>query len=221
MNRNLWAVGVAAAVVAVAAACAPPEGVTTGKAEGGVTTYLTEWRNIKPWELAINIADLDGMAGTKYGTVEMQTRDNDLIHQRAYFYRGRLNIQHSLSGFYGGDSLNNETKSREAVREYYEGRKVEFVDSARIRDPGERGGWAHLVGDPKAEGRTCIFGEVGFLTPAKRGDLDAAELSEEAYDVIVYLRDCSGKRSFARVVDFLTGMKVVEPEYNRMLMAGG
>ena len=219
MNRNLWVVGVAAAVAAGVVACAPPEGVTTGADAGGRTMHLTGWQDIDPWELRINIADMDGMAGTVYGA-QTQTRDNSVIHQRARFYRGYLGIQHNHGPEAAYDerttrNLNAEANLKENIREYFNGQKIEYEDSAHIRVRGERGGWTHLVRDPNAEGRTCIFGHVGFLMPAKR-----SIWTQEAYDVVVTLRDCSQKRSFSHVVDFLTNMKVVEPEYNRSLMAG-
>lgn len=219
MNGTLRAVGVMAAVVAGAVACTPPEGVTTEADSGGRKMHLTEWQDIDPWELRINVADVDDISGTLYG-VQTQTRDNSVIHQRARFYRGYLGIQHNHGPGAAYDELttqmlNAEANLKEDIREYFNGKKIEYEDSAHIRVRGERGGWAHLVRDPDAKGRTCIFGHVGFLTPAKR-----SLWTQEHYDVVVTLRDCSQKRSFSHVVDFLTDMKIVEPEYNRSLMAG-
>lgn len=221
-GRHLAVLVAAFGLMVGASACVsidPPEGVTTGKDTGGRTMHLTGWQGIDPWELVINVADLDGVAGT-INRAKTRTRDNTIIHQRAFFESGFLRMNMILgTGLYSvsvTQRFNDETDAKEAIRKYYKGRKVEFEDSARIRDTGERGGWAHLVRDPNAEGRTCIFGKVGFLTPAKRG-----QTLDERYDVLVRLRDCSQKRSFSHVVDFLTNMKVVEPEYNRMLMAGG
>ena len=184
---------------------------TSRKDSGGTTMHLSQWKSIKPHELVINIADLDGIVIYE---PQSQIRDNQILHQRARFDgAGTLRIQHHQVYGYSQHvtrQLNNREDAKADVDRYYksQNRKIVHVEARKISS-GDRGGWLTSV-DIQDAGQTCFLARVGFL-----GDTNKPTPPGEHYDTVVRFRDCSGKRSMDVVEAFLNGMKIVEPEYNR------
>ena len=211
----------ALAAVAALTACAPepgprPGGGSIGRDVGGPPTYRTAWTAIEPHELLINIADLEEAA---LSNAERRGRDNRLVQQRVRLDggSGRIFLEHSISGYYNERSTrnaNDPASSKKGISRYY-GKigRFDYEESRKVYTYGERGGWVHRVRN-RVTDRTCIFAQVAFLS-------DQAKLhgsvTDERYDTVVRLRDCSRKRSLNQTEAFLNRMKIVPPEYNRGL----
>ena len=186
---------------------------TSKKNAAGGTMHLSQWKSIKPHELIINIADLDGIVISK---PESRNRDNRLIHQQARFDGGGgLFLEHAQGIFseYTTNDIDSRENARAELSRYYKKRNQKIVrGEEREISSGDRGGWMTSV-VVQNTGQTCILARVGFLGDTAKG----GSLPGVYYDTIVRLRNCSGKRSMDDVEAFLKGMKLVEPEYNLMM----
>ena len=185
---------------------------TSRKDAGGRTMHLSQWKSIKPHELVINIADLDGIVILE---PQSQIRDNEVLHQRAKFYGGGgLNLEHIQVYYYNlqtTDAMNSRENAKAEADRYYKRRKQRVVyEEERKISSGDRGGWMATI-EVKDTGQTCLLARVGFL-----GDTNKRTPIGEHYDTVVRFRDCSGKRSMDDVEAFLKGMKIVDSEYNLM-----
>ncbi len=206
MRTAIW---IAAAMLSAAlAACGPQGKVTVGKTTGGARTYFSEWKDIGPSKLRINVADLPKAI---INVTEQRVRDNRILHQRVYFDgNGYLLMQHML----GPNALfflrvTTDTNDFSIVADEFKdwiGSKTDIAEAnkKRIYNRGTRGGWLTAV--PKSFYRDCILARVGFLSRPEKNTT-----SDEHYDTIVWFRDCSGKRSRAEVERFLKGLKIVSP----------
>ena len=208
------------AVAASAAACVPEGPTATGGSIGrnliGGPTYRTAWRDIKPYELVVNIVDLEGVTVQR---AQQRTRDNALVHQRATLDEGAISIEYNIGNFFNVETtlyLNDLATAKAEISKYHKKRnqKFKYDEARRIHAYGDRGGWVSLVRN-KETGRVCIFARMGFLNDRARASWSA----DEHYDTIVRFRDCSGERSLDDVESFLKRLKIVPPEYNRS-MAG-
>ena len=206
-----------ASLALVMAACVTSGTVDTSQKDiSGRTMHLGDWQDIEPYQFRINIADLE--QASMISQAREQMRDNTMVTQEAWFSEGRIRVEHHLSpnGAYNHKStrsVNNLEDSRAWSRRgaLKEGIRLKFDESIPIRKPLERGGWVHIVQNSNEE--ICVIGRVGFLSLKKRG-----LWSNEHYDSLVYIRDCSGEQALDQIVDFLTHAKIVKPEYNRAAM---
>ena len=205
MRAAIWIA--AAAMTAMLAACGPQGKVTVGKTHGGARTYFSEWRDIGPSELRINIAELPKAI---MNVTEQSIRDNRILHQRVYFDSvGYFLMQHML----GANALfmlrvtkdaNDFAKFAEEFKSWIGARTNEAAaNKKRIYVRGVRGGWLTTV---KTESiyRDCILARVGFLSKPEKN-----YTADEHYDTVVWFRDCSGKRSVEEVESFLSRLEIV------------
>ena len=188
---------------------------TSQRDSGGTTMHLSQWKPIKPHELVINVADLEGI---EISNPESRIRDNRILQQRATFdgATGFLRIHHHQVAGYNQHvtrRMNSRENAKTEVNKYFKGQKKKIVhgEARKISSSG-RGGWLMSV-DVQDIGKTCFLATVGFL-----GDTNKIAPVGEHYDTIVRFLDCSGKRSMGDVEHFLNGMKIVEPQYNRILL---
>ena len=61
---------------------------------------------------------------------------------------------------------------------------------------------------PWRTNRSCIVARVVFLS-------DGAKAMEEVHDTELAFSDCSGKHTPDETAEWLSGLKIVEPSYNR------
>ena len=193
-------------MMTVALAACGPAGKTIGKTTTGQRTYLSEWRDIEPGKLRIDVSDLPKAI---VDVTEQRMRDNGILQQRVYFDgNGYLFIEHLLGP---NDifllSVTTDTNNFSTVANEFKdwiGSKTSMAEAnkKRIYTRGIRGGWLTAV--PASFYRDCILAMVGFLSrPEKNRAFD------EHYDTVVSFRDCSGKRSMEEVRDFLNGLRIV------------
>ena len=207
------------ATLLVLAACVTNT-ATTGRDNQGRVTHHTEWRNIEPHEAIINIADLKGASEPRFLLrTEQRARDNVIVEQRIRFngMMGYIYVQQApIFNYATTEQFNDPSVFKKKIDEFYgkRARDVDYDESRKIYNHGKRGGWLHVVRDPD---RACIFARVGFLEDSGN---KSSVVTDELYDTLVTFRDCSGKRSADDIETFLNGIKIIPPEYNRMLLRG-
>ena len=209
----------AASLGLVTAACVTSGTVDTSHKDiGGKTVYLTEWRDIRPYELRINVADAAMRASIH--TAQQRVRDNETLHQQAKFDSGWLFIEHLADPGTRYDALTvrrikSEAASKDRIQSVFSGSRLVYEDSAQVERRGRQIGWAHLIRNPNDGERTCIYAWTAVMSPGKA----LVEAPDDTYDTAVEMFDCSMATSLAEVIRFLSGVKVVKPEYNRAGMA--
>lgn len=211
----------AAAITAtlVTAACVTSGTVDTSHKDiGGKTIHLTEWRDIKPYQLRINVAD--AAMGAAIHEAQQRIRDNDVLNQQAKFDRGWIFVEYLIDPGLHYDALTvrrlkSEAASKQRIQGAFSNRRLVYEDSVQIEQRGRQIGWAHLIRNPNNEELTCIYAWTAILSPGKV----VQDKFDDVYDTTVELLDCSMVSPFAGVVGFLSGLKVVKPEYNRAAMA--
>ena len=182
---------------------------------GGTVMDLTKWNPIKPHEIVLNIVDLPK---AEVSRADRRIRNNGThLQQRAWFdgRKGFIHIEHAFSYVYNDRTTfyfqdPETTKKVAAVYCRRAGKTCDTGDARKIHAYGERSGWVRPV-RVRETGRECIGAVMGFLSADK-----FHTLPEERYDTGITYRDCSGKRTLDEVVEWLEGLKIVEPSYNRV-----
>lgn len=203
-----------AAIVAAASAALAQD--KPPRDSGGTLMDLSAWHPIKPHEFMLNIVDLPDMDAY---AAQRRIRDRRGAWERIRFDAGTSAIfveRFPMRIF--AESVTNELQSGEHTRKVAErhwqrnareGFAVE--DRRKIYRFGERAGGL-LSTRGTIGGKKCLLGSVGFLSDEHK----AAWRTHEVYDVIVHLRDCSGDRTIDAVAEWLEGVRIVEPSYNRI-----
>ena len=194
-------------LTAMLAGCGPA-GKTAGKTTTGTRTYNTEWQTIPPKRVLINVGDLDNAAVT---WTEERIRDNSIVQQGVNFDgTGRIYVEHlvgSHSLYNAGvtERHNNLSKLLPRLDRSLPRYNVRAADpeKGRIRKYGSRGGWVGPAME-RGTGNDCIVGRVAFLSRTAKNSR-----TDERYDTVVSIRDCSGKRTVEEVKEFLTNVRIV------------
>lgn len=213
-----------AAVVAIALLFLMPACVTDGnttvlRTDSGQKVRSNEWRDMKPQDFMINVADLQKFPSLEEVTADRRIRDNAMTRHRVRLDKRQATIvvDHLPVSWFSTASTSKLMKSEDAKRDLtkwwvksYERDAVVWEDSTKVFRNGSRGGWGYKVkiGPRKL---SCILASLGFLSK----NLPSHVPSGTTYDTIVFVRDCSGNRVLKDYVAFFEGVKLVPPEYNR------
>ena len=181
---------------------------------GGKVMDVTQWHDIRPSEIVLNIVDLPN---ARFSRVRQRERDKGAVQQQAWFdeRNGWIQIEHVLSGAYSTRTtlhFQDEASLKKRISRFYErrGEPFDFEESRSVRVAYDRSGWVSASRSRNTY-RLCIMGLVAFISDSSK----TAAVADEHYDTGVFLRDCSGKRSLHEIANFLNGMRTVESAYNR------
>ncbi len=201
-------ISIAVAMMTLALAGCGPAGKTIGKTTTGQRTYNTQWEKLLPDRVLIDPRGLNDAVVT---WTDERMRDNAIVQQRVQYDGGsRIFVEH-LSGAFSlyntgvTDRHNNPSKVLAHLDKYFLAYKIhmEDMEKGRIRKYGDRGGW---VGEATAKesGTACVIGRLALLSKTEKN-----LRTDERYDTIVQIRDCSGKRTMEQVKKFLKNVRIV------------
>ena len=182
------------------------------RASDGSIIDLSKWHAIPVHEFMLNITDLPDVTLDR---AQRRVRDNSIPHEQIWFDddKGGIIVEHITVGVYSV-RVTNRTRTRDHMEadldDFWQaiGEDFKVEQRQKIYRYGERAGWVYEMRG-KRTGTVCIVAQFGFLSPGK-------QVTDERYDTAVSLYDCSGKRSFQDVADWINDAKIVEPPYNRV-----
>ena len=169
----------------------------------GTQLEYTKWREISAQGVLVMLDAIGPVMKARE-----RLRDKKVIQQEIWADGGKVIIRHVPRQAYRTATTKFVSKLsslKKVVRQDFKkkGLKVTYGNASRILEKGKRSGW---VLEASAGGENCLFGLTGFL-----GDAGKTKASDEdRYDTVVWLRDCSGNRSFDVVAAFLEKLELVE-----------
>ena len=178
----------------------------------GKRVEFSKWRRIDAEALVI---DVSGLGAARISKAQERWRDKRMVQQRAWFEGGWLLIRHLPARAFGPRTTEGyveRTLSENVVKRFFKRKKQRFAIEAEraIQKPGDRRGWLHRArGLP--DGRTCRFISLAFLGK----DSGIRSDGREAFDTIVIVSDCSGKRTLDDFEDFALKLKLASPDGSR------
>ncbi len=196
VKNGLFAVGIALGIVTISLnGVAKVRGVTVS---GENITY-TEWQSVPAERLLLNLSDSTDIRLTR---ARQRERTGGVLQQTGYFPGGLMNIRYHPRSSFGErttEILSDPESLKKRIRRYYERKKEAFSYGplAQVAKPPERAGWVHRVRDHS--GQVCQFGVIGFISQAKR----EKGYTVGRFDTVVWIKDCSGKRSLSQIAGFL------------------
>ena len=188
--------------------------------DGSSTTMsLTPWRDLGPYDVVVNIADLPG---ANVLLVRQRERDNEGILQLVVFDggQGQMFVEYFSSNIFSEHvtrKIQEVSYSKRTAADYWARSKEPFdhIESRKIYAYSDRGGWIHFTLGRNTN-RACFIAKLGFLSETGAGAAHGpAELTAEHYDTVITLFDCSGKRTLDQVAAWLRAAKIVDSDYNR------
>ena len=178
---------------------------TAPKDAGGRAMQLTEWRDIEPYDLDLNLALLvpGDLVRAQY-----QDRDHQVIHNRISFdnRKGYVKSQRVVDGFFTDWTKISIHDQEDFVREVKEQLRGDLLDhevpvaltcDRRICGYG-------AVFNLKAPRGRCLFARAGYKFNPKKFDDDVGQ-----YDTIVSLRYCDQEASLEKFNEFFDGVRPV------------
>ena len=178
------------------------------------TSQYSEWKEIPPEEIVVNLFDLKGI---RVAQTQSRMQNNAVVNQRSQLLRGFIDIQHTPANVFNipaSDTIRDADLLKGQFHRLVDppGLSFELKESRQLYAFNERGGWLHSF-EATTGGSTCFIGRTGFLSePGKNWD------AGERYDTFMLLLDCSGERSIDQTEAWLRGMSIVSPGYNRQKM---
>ncbi len=181
-----------------------------GKDISGATSCWSETSSEAVSAFPINLIDLPE---TRIGGITHRMRDNSVSHYRVTLNPGDLSGSW-LSLQIAGVTFNAETtrhiENPDAHKEFIRrtAGPAEFREITRIRDHN-RTGWLRAY-KPASSLRWCYAAALAF-EPSPWG----ASGVDDLYEMIVRMKDCTGRRTREQLKDWLYSVRAVPEGYNR------
>lgn len=206
MSIRLMAMAVA--LCTALGACSPQGGTKIEKTITATPAHLSEWRQIRPATVIVNIADF---ADTVW-YAKQRIGHGGVIQQKIYFDSGGyMHVQHitapeqffSIQKTAQVNELSTTLEETRRLFKSYNRRPPIFGEKRRIYKKSDRGGWLVSASNGR-DTVVCLISHIGF-----QDDAEKARASSERYDTIVEFQHCSHRPSISAVEAFLRGLKLV------------
>ena len=214
LMKTLFALVAAAALLS---ACVTPRDGGTTKIIGGQRSHYSNWSTISKDAIRINLGDLGDYFVNK---TEQRIRNNRILVQRASFEYGQgyLYIQYNSGprNFFNQKTrgyYSDETYLPNLVRKQL-GKHNSTITVEQIVEV-QRG--TSLAGHAmqyvvNETGARCMAATIGFLSLGTK-----AHPTEQLFDTLVYLRDCTNGYDLDHLVGWARSVKIVPEGYNSRL----
>lgn len=176
----------------------------------GTIMELGKWHHAPLTSFPVNIIDAPDMGVSK---ILRRIRDNGALEQWNLIFSAPWSGARiewiPIDGFYNLNVTSHMRSQSQARSDLYKtakaGTDVDWREIYRFQD---RGGWI-VTAEHKKSGRSCISAQMGLATR------DTGYGSDDRYNLILYMRDCSGKHSIDKWESWLKQAKEVPEGYNR------